>query len=180
VDHSFRPVSSQIPQGFWRSAAVVAMLVAAVELVLLVVTGSALLLRHGDPKPTRAAGASKSAAAAPTHAKAATRTPSRATSHVAAAKLARGKVDVMVLNGNGRHGAAAAAATRIRHHGYRIGFVGNAARMSYSRSLVMVRRGYEGEGRRFARDLGIRSVGPLDGMRPAQLHGAHVILIIGA
>ena len=85
----------------------------------------------------------------------------------------------MVLNGNGRRGAAAAAASRVRSHGYRIGDVGNAARMSYSRSLVMYRPGFEGEGRRLGRDLGIRLVGPLDGMRGAQLHGAQVVLILG-
>jgi hypothetical protein len=52
--------------------------------------------------------------------------------------------------------------------------------MSYSRSIVMYRPGYEGEGRRLARDLGVRMVGPLDGMRPVQLHGAQAVLILGA
>jgi hypothetical protein len=98
----------------------------------------------------------------------------------AAPKLARGKVRVVVLNGNGRPGAAAAGAARVRSHGYSIGRVGNASRMSYSRSIVMYRPGYEGEGRRLARDLGVRMVGPLDGMRPAQLHGAQAVLILGA
>jgi hypothetical protein len=97
----------------------------------------------------------------------------------AAAKLARGSVRVVVLNGNGRPGAAAAAATRVRRHGYRIGIVGNAAKMSYARSMVMYRPGFEGEGRRLAHDLGIRLVGPLDGMRAAQLHGAQTVLILG-
>ena len=86
----------------------------------------------------------------------------------------------MVLNGNGRQGAAAAAAARVRRHGYRIRSVGNAGRMTYARSLVMYRPGYEGEGRRLARDLGIRTVGPLDGMRPAQLHGAQAVVVIGS
>jgi hypothetical protein len=43
----------------------------------------------------------------------------------------------------------------------------------------MYRRGFEGEGRRLARDLGIKVVGPLDGMKPAQLHGAQAVLILG-
>jgi hypothetical protein len=97
-----------------------------------------------------------------------------------AAKLARRKVGVMVLNGNGRRGAAAAAATRVRHHGYRIRAVGNAPRMTYGHSIVMYRPGFEGEGRRLARDLGIRLVGPVDGLRPAELRGALAVLIIGA
>jgi hypothetical protein len=96
-----------------------------------------------------------------------------------AAKLARGKVGVMVLNGNGRQGAAAAAATRVRRHGYRIRLVGNAPHMTYRSSIVMYRPGFEAEGRRLARDLGIRLVGPIDGIRPAQLHGAQAVLIIG-
>lgn len=174
VDHPFEPVSTHIPPGFWRSAAVVASLVAAVELVLLVVTGSALLLRQGDSTP---ASHKTATSAAKTHAAA---KPAPRTHHVAAPKLARAKVGVMVLNGNGRPGAAAAAASRVRHHGYRISTVGNAGRMSYARSLVMYRRGYEGEGRRLARDLGIRTVGPLDGIRPAQLHGAQALVIIGS
>jgi hypothetical protein len=43
----------------------------------------------------------------------------------------------------------------------------------------MYRRGFEGEGRRLAQDLGVHVVGPLDGMRPAQLHGAQAVLILG-
>ena len=43
----------------------------------------------------------------------------------------------------------------------------------------MYRPGFAAEGRRLARDLGVGVVGPLDGMRPAQLHGAHAVLILG-
>jgi hypothetical protein len=155
---------------------VIATLVAAVELVLLVVAGSALLLQGGDSAPER-----YKAAGAKAQARAQVRTQARAgqTRKAAAAELSRGHVRVMVLNGNGRPGAAAAAATRVRRHGYRIGVVGNAARMSYARSLVMYRPGFEGEGRRLGRDLGIRLVSPLDGMRGAQLHGSQVVLILG-
>lgn len=175
MDHPLSSVSPHIPASFWRSAAVVASLVAAVELVLLIVTGTALLFRDGSSSPTRHA-ATPAVSKPLTHAKPAP----RRVHPVAAPKLARNRVGVMVLNGNGRHGAAATAASRVRHHGYRIRSVGNASRMSYSRSMVMYRPGYEGEGRRLARDLGIRLVGPLDGMRPAQLHGAQAVLIIGA
>jgi hypothetical protein len=178
VDHPLRPTVS-IPPHAWRSAAVIATAVAAVELVLLVVTGSALLLRGGESAAQRYehAGAAVTGKAA-THAKGTAR-PRHTQRTAAAAQLARGRVRVMVLNGNGRPGAAAAAASRVRHHGYRIGVVGNAGRMSYSRSLVMYRPGFEGEGRRLGHDLGIRLVGPLDGMRGAQLHGAQVVLILG-
>lgn len=43
----------------------------------------------------------------------------------------------------------------------------------------MYRPRYQGEGRRLGRDLGIALVTPLDGMRASQLHGAHVVVIIG-
>jgi len=89
-------------------------------------------------------------------------------------------VTVLVLNGNGRQGAAAQTASRVSRRGYRIGAVANAPRSDFTRSLVMYRKGFEGEGRRLARDLGLRIVGPLDGLRPAQLHGAHVVVVVGA
>jgi len=173
VDHPFEPVPANLPQGFWRTAAVVAILVAAVELVLLVVTGTALLFGHGSTAPTAHRTPAKTTAAAP---------PKPAPQHrtVAKAKLTRKQVSVMVLNGNGRPGAAAGAAALVRRRGYTIRTVGNAGRMSYAHSMVMYRPGYEGEGRRLARELGIRRVGPLDGMRPSQLHGAKAVLIVGA
>jgi hypothetical protein len=176
VDHPLRPFSAPVPPSFWRSAAVVASLVAIVELVLLVVTGTALLIRHGNSTPAR-----HEATPAPV-----TRTQPRPAPHrtravaAPAPTRARGLIGVMVLNGNGRQGAAAAAAARVRRHGYRIRSVGNAGTTSYPHSIVMYRSGYEGEGRRLARDLGIRMVGPLDGMRPAQLHGAQTVVVIGS
>jgi hypothetical protein len=96
------------------------------------------------------------------------------------AELPRRKVEVVVLNGNGRRGAAAATASRVHRKGYRIGFVANAPSHNYAASLVMYRRGFEGEARRLAPDLGVRIVSPVDGMRPGQLHGAHAVLILGA
>lgn len=161
----------------WRTAAVIAVAVAAVELLLLVVIGGALIAKPSQGTPARPAAkqaAARSAVARKT-------TPVKV-HHVATpvARRARGKVTVLVLNGNGRQGAAAAAATRVSGRGYRIGAVANAPRSDFTRSLVMYRRGFEGEGRRLARDLGIRIVGPLDGLKVAQLHGAHAVVVVGA
>jgi hypothetical protein len=175
VDHPLRATAS-IPLSVWRSAAVVAILVAVVELVLLVAAGVALLT-HGGSSATPAR---TSETPAKSHVTASTPAVEPARHAVATPKLARGQVRVVVLNGNGRPGAAASAASRVRRHGYRIGLVGNAGRMSYTRSIVMYRPGYEGEGRRLAHDLGVRMVGPLDGMRPSELHGAQTVLILGA
>jgi LytR cell envelope-related transcriptional attenuator len=162
----------------WRLAAIAAASIAAVELLLLVVVGGALIAKPAKPGTHRPAKAKAAATA-------------KATSHrtipvkihrVAPppAKLARKKVTVLVLNGNGRQGAAASAAARVSNHGYRIGGVANAGSTDFTRSLVMYRRGFEGEGRRLARDLGIHLVGPLDGIQTSQLHGANAVLVVGA
>lgn len=155
-------------------AALIGAVVASVELVLLIVVGGALLAK---PEPRGAHAAKKKPArVAPA---AATPKP-RPKQPAAVAELKRTNVEVLVLNGNGRQGAAAVTAQRISQRGYRIGGVANAPRMDYTRSLVMYRKGFEGEGVRLARDLGIRIVGPLDGLRARQLHGAHTVVVVGA
>jgi hypothetical protein len=162
----------------WRLAAIIAVGVAAVELFLLVIVGGALIAKPAKPGTHRPA---KAKAAAATKAKPHVGTPVKIhRKPPPAAKLTRGKVTVLVLNGNGRQGAAAAAASRVSGRGYRIGGVANAGRTDFTRSLVMYRRGFEGEGRRLAHDLGIRIVGPLDGINVSQLHGANAVLVIGA
>jgi len=66
----------------------------------------------------------------------------------------------------------------VQARGYLLGNVGNAPSTT-PRSLVMFRPGYEAEARRLGRDLRVRLVRPLDGMRPRQLLGAHLVLILG-
>ena len=173
MDHPIRLDRVELAVRPWRTATVLIAAVAAVELVLLVVVGGALLAK---PEPAGRSAPKAKAAASSGVAKAAMKV--RATK-AAPAELPRRKVSVVVLNGNGRQGAAAAAAARVTGRGYRIGVVGNAPRHDYPRSLVMYRRGFEGEAQRLARDLGVQLVGPLDGMRPAQLHGAHAVYILG-
>lgn len=174
MDHPIRLDRVELAVRPWRTATVLIATVAAVELVLLIVVGGALLAKP-DTGAKRAAPTAKPAPTAKAPAKTA---PVRATK-AAPAELSRRKVRVVVLNGNGRQGAAASAASRVSGRGYRIGVVGNAPRHDYPQSIVMYRPGFEGEGRRLARDLGVTVVGPLDGMRPAQLHGAHAVFILG-
>jgi LytR cell envelope-related transcriptional attenuator len=170
MDHPLRLDRVELAVRPWRTATVLIAAVAAIELVLLIVIGGALLAKP-DPVARRTA-ANAPAVTAKRHVVAAAR--------VAPAELPRRKVRVVVLNGNGRQGAAAAAASRVSGRGYRVGSVGNAPRHDYPQSIVMYRRGFEGEGRRLARDLGVKIVGPLDGMRPGQLHGAHAVFILGS
>jgi hypothetical protein len=159
----------------WRLAAFTAAAIAAVELIVLVVVGGALIAKASTGPPAKTAHkaavsqtqAAKSAAAAPA-------------AKVPVAELKRSRVSVLVLNGGTRQGAAAATAARVSKRGYRIGGVANAPSSDFTRTLVMYRPGFEGEGRRLARDLGIGIVGPLDGLRAGQLHGSHAVVVIGA
>jgi hypothetical protein len=178
VDHSLRLDHADIAVRPWRTATLVVAGIAALELVLLVMLGGALLAKPEQAAPRKAA-ASKAVAAK--HASTPARAPAKAVKaeKAVAAQLPRRKVTVVVLNGNGRQGAAAAAASRVSGKGYRIGLVANAPSHDYAASLVMYRPGFKGEAQRLARDLGVKVVSPLDGVRPGQLHGAQAVLILG-
>lgn len=159
----------------WRTAAYVAIAVAAVELILLLLIGGGALVGAASARLQLEARDRALAPAASSH-KPAVRRPAPAP----AAKRSRSRTVVLVLNGNGRTGAAAAAASQVQNHGYKIGRVGNASRTDFARSFVMYRPGFAGEGQRLAKDLGVKQVGPLDGMRPVDLGRAQVVFILGA
>ena len=154
----------------WRTATLVASAVAVLELLVIAAAGVALLGRTVSTQVQSKA--EKWAFPAPA--------PKPTKAPVGAPKLARGETSVVVLNGNGRTGAAASAAEHVKARGYRVGSVGNAPRSDYGRSIVMYRRGYRAEGVRLARDLRIKLVGPLDGMRPRELLGAQLAYVVGA
>lgn len=154
----------------WRTATLVTAAFAAVELVLLVIVGGTLFAHHATASPARTTGHALRLVPAQHRAK---------PRPVPVARLSRRQVGVLVLNGNGRRGAASGAAASVREHGYRVAAIGNAQRMDYTRSLVMYRAGFAAEGHRLGRDLGIAIVGPLDGLRPSQLHGAKAVLVVG-
>ena len=151
----------------WRKATIVVTVFAALELVALAGLGMALL---GNPL-SRHLKAEAAAAAAPRVRKGPTVLPTKTT-------LSRAETSVIVLNANGRVGAASGAADLVRARGYQVASVGNAPERS-PRSMIMYRRGYAAEGMRLARDLHLKLVRPLDGMRTSQLMGAHLVLIIG-
>lgn len=176
MDHPAR-LDPQIAVQPWQRATVLLALVAVFELVLLIVAGGALLVKpgaaHHAAAKTELTTVTPSKKSTPTHAARTTQTKP------AVAELPRRKVEIVVLNGNGRQGAAAGAAARVKGRGYRVGLVGNAPDSDYPQTIVMYRRGFEGEARRLADDLDVKVVGPLDGMKPAQLHGAQAVLILG-
>jgi hypothetical protein len=155
----------------WRTAAVVASAVAAVELVVLLVLGVALVAK---PVATQVRKHAERRVLAPI------KNPRPKQPKVGAPRLARGDTAVMILNGNGRTGAAATEADRVRTAGYQIASVGNAPRGNYTRTLVMYRPGFAAEGRRLARDMRIKIVGPLDGIGVGAIEGAHAVVVVGA
>ena len=145
----------------WRTATLVAVGFAVAELLLVIALGVALL---GSTR----------------HASAATAARHRATHHRAPARvLQRSKTRILILNGNGRAGAAAQEAANVRSRGYRIAAVGNAARSDYGRTTVLYTHGRTREARRLAHDLGIKLVGPLDGISRAKMRDATVAVILG-
>lgn len=167
MEHSLVEIRSP-----WRTATLVASGVAAIELVALVILGVVLLAKPVSDHVRQAAEAQVLAPVQVTK-------PHRAPV-VGAPKLSRGETSVIVLNGNGRAGAAASSAEAVRRFGYTIGTVGNAPRSDFTRTLVMFRKGYQAEAARLAKDLDVKIVGPLDGLKTADMLGAHVALIVGA
>jgi hypothetical protein len=155
----------------WRTATIAMSLVAAIEFVGLAVLAVALL---GNPLASHLEARAAAAAAAP-HVRSASPRPK-----ASKARLTRRQTSVIVLNGGGVNGAAAAEARVVRRRGYKVAAVGNATRMNYTHSIVMYRPGFGSEGARLAHDLHVPIVSPLDGMRVSGLAGAHLVVILGA
>jgi LytR cell envelope-related transcriptional attenuator len=162
----------------WRRATLVAGVIAALELVLLVGVGVVLLAKPlSHALRSHAAAQAKAAAHKAAHS---TAPLQRHTAVAVTPKLARAQTKVLVLNGNGRAGAAHTAATRLSSLGYRIAGAANARRQDYATTVVMYEKGYAPEGQRLAHDLGAKVVGPLDGLEPSALHGGELAVILGA
>jgi hypothetical protein len=171
VDHPLRAPDVVRP---WRIAAYIAVAVAAVELLLLLLIGGGKLVGWASNRVELAAQQHVLAPAKQTA------KPATARNQVATpvAKRPRSKTVVLVLNGNGRTGAAASTAARVHSRGYKIGAVTNAPEL-VPRSIVMYKPGFAGEGRRLGRDLHVKLVTPLDGMRTRDLGRAQVVFILG-
>jgi hypothetical protein len=163
VDFS-APVPPQVRP--WRTATIVATGVAALELVLLLIVGIAMLSKPLTAHAKEAALNRELAPPIPSKPE-----PKRAT-------LSRRQTSVLVLNGNGISGAAAAEASRARARGYQVAGTANSPR-TYGKTVVMYRAGHRPEAKRLAADMGVTLVGPLDGLRPRQLQGAQLVVVLG-
>jgi hypothetical protein len=177
------------PTSGWRRAALITGVIAAVELVALVVVALAFVAKpfaDSPAEPAQAASAPQAAeegkdSAKPAAEPAAAPTPKPPTQAPAVAELPRASTHVLVLNGNGLAGAAGQLAAVVRALRYPVAGIADAARRDFPRTIVMYRNGFRGEAERLAKDLGLargRSM-PLDGMRPADLGGAQLALIVG-
>ena len=146
----------------WRRSTLVFCVVAVLGLVLLLVVITALMSKPSMAEAKRAP-AKHRAFGHPE--------PKRPT-------LTRAQTKVLVLNANGITGAAAAEASRARARGYKITRTGNAP-LTLGQSVVLYRPGHRAEAKRLARDEAIPLVGPLDGIKPRQLHGAQLVIVLG-
>ena len=163
----------------WRRATIVATLIAAVELILLIVCAAVLVagpLAHAVQRRAQSH-AHKATPAQPAPVRKAL-----AQQHTPAAKAThtRAQTKVLVLNGNGRTGIAHQEAAKLQSLGYDIAGAADAHRHDYATSLVMYRPGYRPEGVRLAHDLHVSVVGPLDGVKVSALHGGQLAVILGA
>ena len=154
----------------WRTRALLFAAIATLELLALIGVGSLVAARllAGEVETAaraRELPATKRDTPAPT-------SPKRPV-------LERSGTSVVVLNGNGISGAAGEAAGRLRTLTYVVAGAGNAPRTDYAKTIVEYRPGYEREARRLAADVGVKLVGPLDGLRAKDLMGAHLALVLG-
>jgi len=181
VLHSARLPSPPLAHAHpWRRAAYVAVGIAAIELLLLAVAGVAIFAKPFADQVERTAAATVAKATAPAIPPGrAQGAPGLETKPVPQAKLPRRETSVLVLNGNGRNGAAGEAASVLQGLRYLVAGTADAPRTDVARTIIMFRRGFEGEAWRLAKDVRVKRVAPLDGMKPADLQGAHVVLILG-
>ena len=166
----------------WRTRTLILSGIAGIELVALVAVG-VLVLGKGWFEHARASAATtKHVATHHTTPATHTQPPAPTRTHPAAPArplVPRAHTGLLVLNGNGRNGAAGTEATTLRAHGYPVVAVGNARRNNYAATMVMYRPGYEREAQRLAHDVGISVVTGLDGVAPGVLKSAKLMVIVG-
>jgi len=158
----------------WRTASVVLAAVAALELVALIGIGathlaSSLRSRATTPPATAARAAAPARKHVVLRVAAVPRTPLRP----------RGRLSVLVLNGNGVNGAAGAEATSLATLGYAASRAADAPRHDYARSMVLYVPGYLREARRLGHDAHVRLIAPADGASRAELRGSELVVVLG-
>jgi len=154
----------------WRAATLVVGAIAAGELVVLIAIGAVHIV-PSHKAGTVAAPAAKKAS----HVRPAIKVPPPPTHPI----KSRRQTHVLVLNGNGRNGAASSQAVQLQTLGYTVNGAENAPRHDYARSMIMYVRGFLPEARRLSHDIGVRLVAPVDGLSPNRLQGSKVVVLLG-
>lgn len=177
MDHA-QPFARSFP---WRTATLVAGAVALAELIGLLALAGVRLAPDVHSAAVRRAATVARTHAAPAPART---TAAKAWRHAAAASHAgplrpRSRISVLVLNGNGVAHAAGNEAARLLALGYGHAIPADATSRGYARSLVLFAPGWQREAQRLGHDAGIRAVTPLDGLRPSQLRGSQLVVVLG-
>ncbi|HEY2936713.1 MAG TPA: LytR C-terminal domain-containing protein [Gaiellaceae bacterium] len=166
MDH---PLPSSDAVRPWRTATLVVSAIAALELAVIVAAGVVVFGRsvaqHVEKAAVRRVYAPAKTTATPIDAPA------------GPASRPRSQTVVTVLNGGSVSGAAAGRAQVLRALGYTMGPVGNAPH-PVARTVIEYRPGYRAEAARLAADLHVKAISPLDGLRPSDLLGAQLALIL--
>ena len=166
----------------WRTAAMVATAIAAVELFILLMIGF-LVGAKAFSSHTETATVAAIDKAVPGASATSTQSKDESSGKPAKAKpagpLPRGRTSVVVLNGNGIPGAAAVSADKAHSFHYIVTATGNAPSTGFPASVVMFRPGFKEAAKRLGKDMGVKRVTPLDGITKGDLQGAQLALIIG-
>jgi hypothetical protein len=165
-----------------RLAALLALLVAVAAAVVFVVLEGAGQAGQGASRSAQ--GATSSQRKLVTHPVKRTASVRPARSRPAARKPVvippPASTPVVVLNANGVHGAAQAAASRLAAFGYPTPVVTNAATRGLP-TTIMYRHGFGPAARTLARRIGgVKVVEPLDGISPTTLASADLVLVVGS
>jgi LytR cell envelope-related transcriptional attenuator len=89
------------------------------------------------------------------------------------------QVTVAVLNGTTVQGLATKISEEAGAAGFRIGTVGNAARIDQTRSTVLYRKGQSAAARAVANRLGISSTAPVDSVNAEIAESFDVVVVVG-
>jgi hypothetical protein len=167
----------------WRTAAMIATVVAVVELFILLMiaflVGAKAFSSHTETATVAAIKRAVPSAAIDGTSTKSDSSAGKSEKAKPAGPLPRGRTSVVVLNGNGIPGAAAVSADKVHSFHYIVTATGNAPRTDFSRSVVMFRPGFRPAAQRLAKDVGVKRVSPLDGITKGDLQGAQIALIIG-
>jgi LytR cell envelope-related transcriptional attenuator len=181
MDHSLDHSVEYEPLQPWRTAAMIATGIAAVELFLLLIIGFLVGAKaFSDKTETATIAAIKREVPQSAQTQAAENKPAGTEKKKQEPTLLpRRRTAVVVLNGNGIPGAAAVSADKAHSLRYIVTATGNAPSTGFARSMVMFRPGFKPAAKRLAKDMGVKAVTPLDGITKGDLQGAQLALIIG-